>query len=137
MHINATDHVETDILRPLVRHKWGQSHTHSTTNERGSPKITTLLEPGATSDFMSAAARLIYSRSTPLDSHHSPGNTSLTPTLPSQYVPLALSVEHLHHPRHTSHIYRPNSTPKLLGQHIVLSVADKRGQTRDSNQTTP
>lgn len=36
-----------------------------TTNERGAPKITTLLEPGATSDFMSAATRLIYSHLTP------------------------------------------------------------------------
>lgn len=48
---------------PPRRHKWGQSSTHSTTNERGSPQITTLLEPGATSDFMSTATRLIYSRS--------------------------------------------------------------------------
>lgn len=64
IYIDVANHLETDILCPLLQHKWGQSHTHSTTNERGDPpKITTLLEPGATSDFMSAAARLIYSRS--------------------------------------------------------------------------
>lgn len=37
IYINAANHLETDILCPLLQHKWGQSHTHSTTNERGDP----------------------------------------------------------------------------------------------------
>ncbi len=115
MHINATDHVETDILHPLLRHKWGQSYTHSTTNERGSPKITSLLEPGATSDFMSAAARLIYSRST-LSTPTAAQKTHLLP--PSQHVPP--SVEHLHHP--TSHAYSTNTHTHLLSTGAVRRV---------------
>jgi len=119
-HRNATNHVQTDFLRPLLRHKWGQSYTHSTTNERGSPKITPLLEPGATSDFMSTAARLIYSRS-----------ALSTPTAAQKAhlcSPSQRHVEHLHHP--TSYI--PNTftdlAPELSGEYVALSVTDKGGQ---------
>lgn len=134
MHIN----VETDILHPLLRHKWGQSCTHSTTNERGSPKITTLLEPGATSDFMSIAARLIYSRTNP--SHRSPqprkpisypltARSSISWTFTPSHIPCVLY-------KH-SNIY---SAPQLLGEYAVLSVTDNGGQHRfnlnDSINTT-
>lgn len=63
----------------------------------------------------------------PLDSHRSPGNPSLTPTPPRSTFPL-LSVEHLHRPTspaYLTHIERPDSAPELL---VVLSVIDKGGQ---------
>lgn len=126
MHIKRTDHLETDILCPLPWHKRGQPHTHSTTKERGSPKITTLLEPGATSDFMSAAARLIYSRSA-LSTPTAAQETHLRPPPPTARSPFyLLNIYTIPHPLHTSHIYRPDSAPELL---VVLSAIDKGGQT--------
>lgn len=118
--------VGTDSLCPLLRHKGGQSHTHPTTNERGTPpkKITTLLQPGATSDFMSAAARLIYSL---LPSWLPPQaqETHLYPPTPQpQNITFPLSIEHLHHPTSSAYL---SSAPELL---VVLSVPDKGGQKK-------
>lgn len=56
-------------------HQWKRNHAAPPQKK----KITTLLQPGATSDFMSAAARLIYSRS----AFSTPGN----PHTPKHHVP--------------------------------------------------
>lgn len=100
------------------------SFTGSTANERGPPlpKITTLLEPGASSDFMSAAARLIYSRSAPTYSHRRPGNPSLTPIVahPQFYL---LNINAVPQP---CAFLTHSATQVSTG---ALSAGDKEGQT--------
>lgn len=72
-------------------------HSPDHQRKRNPIKITTLLQPRATSDFTSAAVRLIYSRSALLPSHRSPRKAISTPTPQNITFPL-LSIEHLHHP---------------------------------------
>lgn len=128
IYIDAANHLETDILCPLLQHKWGQSHTHSTTNERGDPPQNYHVAGAWSNQWLHVCSSqtdlLTFS---PLDSHRSPGNPSLTPTPPRSTFPL-LSVEHLHRPTspaYLTHIERPDSAPELL---VVLSVIDKGGQ---------
>lgn len=106
-------------------------HTHSTANERGSPKITTLPAPGATSDFMSAAAPLIYSTlsaSTASPEHPTPlpiHNTTHPPTHHYPHILPLFSSESLPPSER-----QPSSAPEPLAECVALSARDNGGHTQ-------
>lgn len=106
---------------------------HSTTDEKGSPQITTLSEPRAASDFMSTAAIADSPTVEPPHSHRNPppfprhaarftGPTiqnrcgAVADAYPSAFCPIPPSVH--------AHL---NTTPERL--YAALSATDKEGQT--------